>query len=145
MNKRLALLASRGASLGVVVSRVDLVPSIPRGAHDAFDSVLAVTQDSERAIAAAQTNKEITAQKANGERDRITADATAAAQENITKATVATASIAALGNSSPGMSHDMQLACLYYDRIKAILQKAGRLEIVSPDGTARALKGNAND
>ena len=141
VNNRLETLAEQGAPLGVTVSRVDLVPSIPRGAHDAFDSVLAVTQDSERAIAASQTNKELISQKAASEKDRITSDASAKAEENISKATVATASITALGGNSADMSHGMQVSRLYYDRIGPILKKAGKVHVVSSDGKARALSG----
>ena len=134
VNNRLLKLAEQDASLGVTISRIDLVPSIPRGAHDAFDSVLAVTQDSERTIAAAQTNKEITAQKADSDKDRITSDATAKAEENVSKAQVATASITALGNNTKDMSRGMQMSRLYYDRIGPILKKAARVQIVSPEG-----------
>ncbi len=134
VNRRLQSLADQDASLGVIVSRVDLVPSIPRGAHDAFDSVLAVTQDSERAIAASQTNKEITLQKANSDKDRIVSDATAKAQENVSNATAATASIAALGSVNKDMSRDMTMSRLYYDRIGAILKKAGKVQLVSNTG-----------
>ena len=141
VNARLQKLTDQGAGLGVTVSRVDLVPSIPRGAHDAFDSVLAVTQDSERAIAAAQTNKEIISQKANSDKDRIISDATAAAEENISKATVATASITALGKNTQDMSREMQMSRLYYDRIGAILKKAGKVQVVFGDGTSRTLSG----
>lgn len=141
VNARLQKLTDQGAGLGVTVSRVDLVPSIPRGAHDAFDSVLTVTQDSERAIAAAQTNKELTAQKADSDKDRITSDASAAAEETVSRATVATASITALGSNTKDMSRDMQMSRLYYDRVGAILKKAGRVEFVSPDGGTRTISG----
>ena len=36
VNRRLNQLASQGAGLGITVSRVDLVPSIPAGAKAAF-------------------------------------------------------------------------------------------------------------
>jgi regulator of protease activity HflC (stomatin/prohibitin superfamily) len=135
VNRRLQLLSDDGAALGVQVSRVDLVPSIPRGAHDAFDSVLAVTQDSERAIAASNTNKELIQGKAQSEADSIKSSASAAAEENVSKATVATASITALGGSKD-MSRGMQMYRLYYDRIGPILKKAGRVQLVSPEGRA---------
>jgi len=135
VNRRLALLAAESASLGVQVSRVDLVPSIPRGAHDAFDSVLAVTQESERAIAASNTNKELIQSKAQSEADSIKSSASAAAEENVSRATVATASITALGGNQD-MSRGMQMYRLYYDRIGPILKKAGRVQLVAPDGRA---------
>ncbi len=134
VNERLRRLADQGAPLGVVVNRVDLVPSIPRGAHDAFDSVLSVTQESARAVAAAETNKEITAQKAQSDADSIKSNAAAAAEENVSKATVATASITALGGADKDMSRGMQMSRLYYDRIGPILKKAGKVQLVSADG-----------
>lgn len=134
VNERLRKLSDQGTPLGVTVNRIDLVPSIPRGAHDAFDSVLAVTQESARAVAAAETNKEITAQKAQSDADSIKSNAAAAAEENVSKATVATASITALGNADKDMSRGMQMSRLYYDRIGPILKKAGKVQLVSPDG-----------
>ncbi len=76
VNRRLQALAALGASLGVTVSRVDLVPSIPGGAKDAFDSVLVVTQEAEQGIANARTNAEQSMQEANQMKDHITTDAT---------------------------------------------------------------------
>lgn len=141
VNVRLRDLDGQGAPLGVTVNRIDLVPSIPRGAHDAFDSVLAVTQESERAIAASQTNKEIIAQKAASDSDSIKSSASAAAEENVSKATVATASITALGSANQDMSRNMQMSRLYYDRIGAILKKANRVQIVSGDSSSRNMSG----
>lgn len=141
VNRKLQRLAAQGAPLGVIVNRVDLVPSIPRGAHDAFDSVLAVTQESERAIAASNTNKELIGQKAQSEADGIKSSAAAAAEENVSKATVATASIAALSSTNQDMSRGMQMSHLYYDRIGPILKKAGRVQLVAPDGTTTTMSG----
>jgi regulator of protease activity HflC (stomatin/prohibitin superfamily) len=139
VNRRLLALAGRGASLGVQVSRVDLVPSIPNGAKDAFDNVLVVTQAAEQGIASARTNAEISMQVANQAKDRTVTDATARAQEAVSGATVATASIAALGQQNADMSREMQMSRLYYDRIGPILQKAGHVEIVAKDGVTRLL------
>jgi regulator of protease activity HflC (stomatin/prohibitin superfamily) len=144
VNRRLAALAAQNASLGVTVSRVDLVPSIPGGAKQAFDGVLVVTQEAEQGIANARTNAEQSMQEANQMKDRTTTDATARAQEAVSNATVATASIAALGQNNTGMSRAMQMSRLYYDRIGPILKKAGHVEIVAKDGTARLLLPGAN-
>lgn len=144
VNRRLQALAAQNASLGVTVSRVDLVPSIPAGAKDAFDSVLVVTQEAEQGIANARTNAEQSMQEANQMKDRITTDATARAQEAVSNATVATASIAALGQNGNGMSRAMQMSRLYYDRIGPILKKAGHVEIVAKDGTTRLLLPGAS-
>lgn len=139
VNRRLGALAERGAGLGVKVSRVDLVPSIPSDAKDAFDSVLVVTQEAEQGIASARTDAEMSMQEANQTKDRTVTNATAAAQEAISNATASTASIAALGQNSIGMSRAMQMSRLYYDRIGPIVKKAGRVEVVGPDGSARLI------
>ena len=139
VNRRLRALAAQGASLGVMVSRVDLVPSIPGGAKDAFDGVLVVTQEAEQGIANARTNAEQSMLEANQMKDRTTTDATARAEEAVSNATVATASITALGQNDSGMTRGMQMSRLYYDRIGPILKKAGHVEIVAKDGTARLL------
>jgi regulator of protease activity HflC (stomatin/prohibitin superfamily) len=139
VNRRLQELAEKGAGLGITVSRVDLVPSIPGGAKDAFDSVLVVTQEAEQEIATARTNAELSMQEANQMKDRITTSATAGAQEAVSDATSATASITALAKGDVGMSHAMQMSRLYYDRIGPILKKAGHVEVVSMDGSTRLL------
>jgi regulator of protease activity HflC (stomatin/prohibitin superfamily) len=139
VNRRLEELAKNGAGLGVTVSRVDLVPSIPNGAKAAFDSVLIVTQQAEEGIANARTNAEMSMQEANQSKDRTTTDATAAAEEAVSNATVETASISALGSQNPDMSHAMQMSRLYYDRIGPIIKKAGHLRVIGQDGTGRIL------
>jgi regulator of protease activity HflC (stomatin/prohibitin superfamily) len=139
VNRRLLDLSEKGAGLGITVSRVDLVPSIPGGAKDAFDSVLVVTQEAEQGIAMARTNAELSMQEANQMKDRITTSATAGAQEAVSDASAATASITALAKGDSGMSHAMQMSRLYYDRIGPILKKAGHVQVVSPDGSTRLL------
>ncbi|HWY60680.1 MAG TPA: SPFH domain-containing protein [Rhizomicrobium sp.] len=139
VNRRLEALAEQGAGLGIKVSRVDLVPSIPSGAKGAFDSVLAVSQEADQNVAMARTTAQITLQQSQSNRDHITTDATARAEEAVSAATVATASITALGKSMQDMSHGMQMSRLYYDRIGPILQKAGRVETIGRDGSVRLL------
>lgn len=139
VNKRLQELRAAGSPLGVRVSRVDLVPSIPAPAKQAFDSVLVVSQQAEQGVAAARTNAEQSMQEANQMRDHTIPDATARAEEAVSNATVATASIAALSRNDTGMSRAMMMSRLYYDRIGPILKKIGRVEIVAKDGTAHLL------
>jgi regulator of protease activity HflC (stomatin/prohibitin superfamily) len=139
VNQRLENLARQNASLGVAVSRVDLVPSIPSAAKGAFDSVLSVTQQAEQEIASARTGAELSMQEANQAKDRTTTDATARAQEAVSNATVATASIAALGQNNVGMSRSMQMSRLYYDRVGPILKKAGHVQVVTKDGTTKVI------
>ena len=144
VNQRLQALASQGASLGVSVNRVDLVPSIPVPAKDAFDGVLVVTQEAEQGIANARTNAEQSMQEANQTKDRTITDATARSEEAVSNATVATASIAALGQGEAGMSRSMQMSRLYYDRIGPVLKKVGHVKIIAKDGTTRLLLPGTN-
>ncbi|HTT82823.1 MAG TPA: SPFH domain-containing protein [Rhizomicrobium sp.] len=139
VNRRLDALAEQGDGIGIRVSRVDLVPSIPAAAKAAFDSVLLVSQQAEEAIATARTNAQYTQQNANQNRDRIMTDAAATADEIVSTATAQTASIAALASSNQNMSHGMLMSRLYYDRIGGILKKAGRVETVGENGTARLI------
>jgi regulator of protease activity HflC (stomatin/prohibitin superfamily) len=139
VNRRLETLGDQGAGLGIRVSRVDLVPSIPNGAKTAFDSVLVVSQQADQNVAQARTMASLAMQRAQSDRDRITTDATAKAEEAVSAATVATASITALGNNSHDMSQAMQMSRLYYDRIGPIIAKAGRVESLGPEGSVRLL------
>jgi regulator of protease activity HflC (stomatin/prohibitin superfamily) len=139
VNRRLADLVRQGASLGINVSRVDLVPSIPAGAKQAFENVLTVTQDAEARAAVARTSAEMTSQEANRNKDRIAASATASAAEMITNAKAQTASIGALAQQSHDMSRNMQLTQVYYDRVEALLKKAERVEVVDRSGAVRTI------
>lgn len=139
VNQRLVDLQQQGASLGIVVSRVDLVPSIPAGAKDAFDSVLVVTQDAEARAAIARTGAEMIAQEANRNKDRIAVDATAAAEELLTTAKTQVAPIAALEEQSHDMSRAMQITRVYYDHVGPLLRKARRVEVVDPRGTVHMI------
>jgi regulator of protease activity HflC (stomatin/prohibitin superfamily) len=139
VNRRLQALSVEGASLGVTVSRVDLIPTIPGGAKDAFDNVLVVNQTADQLVAETRTQAQGTLQQAQSERDRITTDATARAQEAVSNATVATASISALGKDNHDMSHSMLMSRLYYDRIGPMIERAGRVETISKDGAVRLL------
>jgi regulator of protease activity HflC (stomatin/prohibitin superfamily) len=139
VNRRLADLGQQGASLGITVSRVDLVPSIPAGAKQAFENVLVVTQDAEARAAMARTTAEMTSQEANRNKDRIAANATAAAEEATTNARAQTASIEALAQQSRDMSRGMQLTRVYYDRVGSLLKKAQRVDVVDRSGAVRTI------
>lgn len=139
VNRRLAALAMAGAGLGVTVSRVDLLPSIPAMAKSGFDNVLTVTQSAETTVARAKTAAQFTAQDANSKKDKIATSATATAQETVTNAKAQTASIAALGEQSRDMSRDMQMTRIYQDRITPLLTKAGGVEVLDRDGAAKTM------
>jgi len=127
VNRRLADLARQGAGLGISVSRVDLVPSIPAEAKDAFDAVLFALQAAETVTATARTGAETTRQKANQDRDRMLTDAQAMAEERTTQAKTRTAAISALAQGAPGLSADMLSRQIYQDQVGKLLGQAGKV------------------
>jgi regulator of protease activity HflC (stomatin/prohibitin superfamily) len=139
VNRRLSDLASQGASLGIAVSRVDLLPSIPAEAKAAFDSVLYAMQNAETAIAQARTQAELLTQRSNQGRDRILTDAQALAQERITQARTRTDAISALSANREGLSGEMLERQLYQEQIGKILGAAGRVYSADAEGGARMI------
>lgn len=93
MNRRLADLQERGASLGVVVARIDLEAALPPAAKIAFDGVLVAVQLAEQGIAGARTEATRTLQAADRERDRLLTAAQASAAERVGEARNRTAAI----------------------------------------------------
>jgi len=134
INHRLEELAVQGAGLGVMVSRVDLAASIPFGAKSAFDYVLMVSQQAEADIAQARTGATVAALQANKEKDRIFADSAAKAEERATEAKSRTATISALMRGSPGLSGQMLINRIYYDRVGPLLAKAARVDTIDKNG-----------
>jgi regulator of protease activity HflC (stomatin/prohibitin superfamily) len=139
VNRRLSDLASQGASLGISISRVDLLPSIPAEAKAAFDSVLYAMQNAETAIAQARTQGELLTQRSNQGRDRILTDAQALAQERITQARTRTDAISALSANREGLSGQMLERQLYQEQIGKILAQAGRVYSADAEGGARVI------
>jgi regulator of protease activity HflC (stomatin/prohibitin superfamily) len=134
VNHRLEELAEQGVGLGIAVSRVDLVASIPTGAKFAFDSVLIASQQADREVANARTRGTMTAQRANQDKDQIATDSQARAAERITDAKTRTAAISAYVEGSPGLSGQMLINRIYYDRIGGLLAKAARVDTIDRDG-----------
>jgi regulator of protease activity HflC (stomatin/prohibitin superfamily) len=134
VNRRLQELAEQGVGLGIAVSRVDLVASIPTGAKFAFDSVLIASQQADREVANARTRATMTAQRANQDKDQIATDSQARAAERITDAKTRTAAISAYVEGSPGLSGQMLINRIYYDRIGGLLAKAARVDTIDRDG-----------
>jgi regulator of protease activity HflC (stomatin/prohibitin superfamily) len=132
VNRRLADLERQGASLGISVGRVDLLPSIPAEAKYAFDSVLVAIQRAETEAADARTQAEQMAQRANQQRDRILTDAEARAEEVVTEAKTRTAAIAALALATQGLTGEALTNQVYVDRIGPLLGKAA--EVLTTDG-----------
>ena len=136
VNRRLADLAKQGASLGITVGRVDLVPSFPAEAKSAFDSVLVTMQEAQTNAAEARTEAEMKSQQANQERDRLVTDTQAGAGELVNNATTRTAAIAALAQSTQGLSGDALTSQIYTDRIGGILGNAA--QVLTTDGNGGA-------
>jgi regulator of protease activity HflC (stomatin/prohibitin superfamily) len=139
VNRRLADLERQGASLGIVIGRVDLLPSIPAEAKVAFDSVLVAIQRAETEIAQARTQAEQTAQRANQQRDRILTDAQAKAEEVVTDARTRTAAIEALAAQRPGLAGDALARQLYAERVGPLLGKAAEVLTTDVDGGANLI------
>ena len=106
------------------MSRVDLVASIPTGAKFAFDSVLVASQQADREVANARTRATMAAQRANEDGDQIATDAQARGAEIINDAKTRTAAITAYVDGAPGLSGEMLVNRIYYDRIGGLLAKA---------------------
>jgi regulator of protease activity HflC (stomatin/prohibitin superfamily) len=134
INGRLEELAGQGAGLGVMVSRVDLAAAIPYGAKSAFDYVLIVSQQAEADIAQARTGATVVALQANQERDRLLADSAAKAEERVTEAKTRTATISALRRGAPGLSGEMLVNRIYYDRVGPLLARAARVDTIDKEG-----------
>jgi regulator of protease activity HflC (stomatin/prohibitin superfamily) len=141
INRRLADLADQGASLGVTVSRVDLLPSIPEEAEAAFSSVLVAIQGAETSVAQARTNAEQIAQRANQEKDRALTEAQAQAAERINNAQSRTSAIVALTKSSPGLTGRSLASQIYADRIGPLLHKAAQIQTTNGDSAHLILPG----
>ena len=139
VNRRLDDLAAQGAGLGITVSRVDVAAAVPGGAKAAFDFVLVAMQQAERKVAQARTAAATTAQRADQARDRILAQAEAAATEQVTQAASRTAAITALATQHPGLSGRTLLDRIYYDRIGALLAKAASVDAVDSQGSAHLI------
>ncbi len=134
VNRRLADLEKRHAGLGITVTRVDLLPSIPGEARAAFNSVLLAMQGAATAQANARTQAEFAAQKANQDKDRILTDTQASANERVANATAHTAATAALTQDAAALKGDNLANQIFYQRIGDILGKAGQVITVTGNG-----------
>lgn len=139
MNRRLEALAGAGTDLGVRIARVDLSPSIPSGAKAAFDYVLVAAQRAEETIANARTNAELLSQTTEQKVDEIGIHAETEAQERVNEAARRTAAVASLAAGPASAAPQVLRRRLYYERIKAILAKAARIDAVDREGGGRVI------
>lgn len=133
VNTRLEELTTSGASLGIEVNRIDLVPTVPAGAKAAFDFVLTAVQKAERSANDARTVAQRTVQGSERTFDRMKSEAEARAQEAVSRATAQTAPVFALTEGSNGSADvDDQV---FRERVGSLLNAAGRVYTVDRYGT----------
>ena len=133
VNAKLQDLNDRGAGLGIVVNRVDLVPTVPAGAKAAFDFVLTAVQKAERSANDARTVAQKTVQGSERTYDRMKSEAQARAEEAVSRANAQTAPVFALTQGSGG-SGDVE-DHLFRERIGSLLNAAGRVYTIDQHGT----------
>ncbi len=133
VNAKLEELNTRGAGLGIVVNRVDLVPTVPAGAKAAFDFVLTAVQKAERSANDARTVAQKTVQGSERTYDRMKSEAQARAEEAVSRANAQTAPVFALTQGSGG-NGDVD-DHLYRERIGSLLNAAGRVYTIDQHGT----------
>lgn len=142
INRRLVALRDAGVDLGVTVGRVDLVALLPPVAKAAFDGVLTAAQIADQGAAAARTDGARITQEAERERDRLLAEASAAAEERVRTAMADTARIDALASQETPATREALLIHAYQDQISTILQHAGEVTTISTsDGQQIILPG----
>lgn len=141
INRRLADLEKNHVGIGITVTRVDLIPSIPGEARAAFNSVLLAMQGATTAQANARTQAELTSQKADQDKDRQLADTQASADERIANAKTHIAATEALSRDNAGLRGDTLANQIFSQRIGGILGKAGQVVTVAGNGGRVILPG----
>jgi regulator of protease activity HflC (stomatin/prohibitin superfamily) len=139
MNRRLLALAHGGSDLGVEVRRIDIVAMLPPVAKSAFDAVLTATQTADQQAAASRTEAATMRAQADRDRARVVAEAEAAAQETISRASASAAGIRALAQNADPAHRDSVLTEYYQEQIGPILARAGALTAVDPRDSQRAI------
>ncbi len=134
VNARLDELNRHGAGLGIVVNRVDLVPTVPAGAKAAFDFVLTAVQKAERSANDARTVAQKTVQGSERTYDRMKSEAQARAEEAVSRANAQTAPVYALTRGAGGASGEID-DNLFRERIGPLLNAAGRVYTIDQHGT----------
>ena len=141
INRRLADLEKNHVGIGITITRVDLLPSIPGEARAAFNSVLLAMQGATTAQANARTQAELTSQKADQDKDRQMTDAQASADERIANAKTHIAAVDALSQNTSGLRGDTLANQIFSQRIGTIMGKAGQVITVTGNGGRVILPG----
>jgi modulator of FtsH protease HflK len=137
MNARLQRLVVSGASLGVVVERIDMTAWLPPDAKVAFDAVLTATQAADRGVAVARTDAERRRQESERERDSLLSGAQATARELVSAASVNTASILALEHEETPETRASLLLRAYRLEVADIMNRVGSVTLVDAQSGVR--------
>jgi len=132
VNARLQTLARGGASLGVVVDRIDMTAWLPPEAKSAFDQVLLAAQTADREVADARTEAERRRQGATQLSEQLIASAQAQAAEMLSDAAVNTAAVVALEREETPVTRRALLLQQYRSQISDIMKRVGALTLVDP-------------
>jgi regulator of protease activity HflC (stomatin/prohibitin superfamily) len=132
---------AHGLGLGVTISRVDLVVSLPTSARAAFANVVAAESAAATEIAQARTAGERQVQESRTTADTMRADAQSRAREMIAKATVATTALSTAMTEHDPVRRSLLIERLWHERVEALLRKAGPLVAVDPHAPPMALPG----
>jgi regulator of protease activity HflC (stomatin/prohibitin superfamily) len=144
LRQEVAILIDRwahGLGLGVTISRVDLVVSLPTSARAAFANVVAAESAAATEIAQARTAGERQVQESRTTADTMHADAESRAREMIAKATVATTALSTAMAEHDPVRRSLLIERLWHERVEALLRKAGPLVAVDPHAPPMALPG----
>jgi len=141
VNRRLGALAGQGAGLGVEVTRADVTALLPPAAKPAFDAVLQAAQMAYQGAADARTEAARLHQAADRDRDRLLAEASAAAAERVGDARARTAPILALERQADPATRPSLLDQAYRERIATVLRSAGSVTAVDGHGSRIILPG----
>ena len=137
VNAKLQELTKEGVGFGIQVDRIDLTAWLPPDAKTAFDAVLTATQNADQQVASARTAAELRRQGAEREGDRVTSAAQATASENVTSATVNTAPVKAMAAQETSQNKSTVMLRAYNERAPSILNSAGSITLVDPQGGTR--------
>jgi modulator of FtsH protease HflK len=140
MNDRLDALQATGSELGVEIEQINLTPSLPPDAKEAFDRVLVATQAADRGVAVARTDAERRRQQATSQAEQITSAAEATAKETVSKASVNTSGILALEHDEGSyQTRESLLMREYRARVANIVSRTGRVTLVDPKSGVRVV------
>lgn len=140
LRAEVAGLVDAGASrlgLGIAISRVDLVVSLPTSARASFANVVAAESAAATDIAQARTAAERQVQEARTAADGLLADAQSRARELIARARVATTALSTALEEHDPTRRQLLVERIWHERVAGILRKAGPITAV--DGLAPPL------